>query len=371
MQQSHALSHISAATATETRPAGVEAAAPPEGFVPLRVKRVIRETRDAISIVLDVPESSVRHFGYQAGQFLTLLVCVDGREHRRCYSMSSAPTAGEDLRITVKRDRDGVVSNWLNDTAAPGNDIHALPPQGRFVLKDTDRELIAFAGGSGITPVFSLLRSELMSGTRDTRLFYANRDRDSVIFEEPLSSMKDVYAGRFVLHHHLDAESGFVTPAHVEAFVADAKDTEAAGDAEYYICGPGPFMDIVQTALRAAGVPADRVHLEHFEVAEMPVDPSAAGGDAVTEEVTIELQQRKITVPYSPGDTLLQTARMAGLQAPSSCEVGSCGTCMARLTQGSARMINNDALEDDEVEDGWVLTCQCLPTSRTVRVVYE
>ena len=111
-----------------TATGAVTAAVPdgvPEGFVPLRVKRVVRETRDAISIVLDVPESSVRHFGYQAGQFLTLLVCVDGREHRRCYSMSSAPAAGEDLRITVKRDRDGVVSNWLNDTAAPGNEIHA------------------------------------------------------------------------------------------------------------------------------------------------------------------------------------------------------------------------------------------------------
>ena len=354
--------------ATGDYAAGVNTAALPKGFVSLRVKDVVRETHDAISIVLDVPESSSRHFSYQSGQFLTLLVCVDGRQHRRCYSMSSSPGTGEDLRITVKRDRDGVVSNWLNDTAAPGNDIHALPPEGRFVLKDTDRDVIAFAGGSGITPVFSLLRSALISSTRNTRLFYANRDRDSVIFDEALASLNDSHSGRFVLHHHLDDESGFVTPADVDAFVAGANDPDAA---DYYICGPGPFMDIVQTALRAAGVPADRVHLEHFEVAEMPVDPSAAGGDAVTEEVTIELQKRKITVPYSPGDTLLQTARMAGLPAPSSCEVGSCGTCMARLTQGSARMINNDALEDDEVDDGWVLTCQSLPTSRTVRVVYE
>ncbi|MGO9101832.1 MAG: 2Fe-2S iron-sulfur cluster-binding protein, partial [Mycobacterium sp.] len=357
MQESGALSHISAATATDAHSAGIDRAAVPEGFVPLRVKRVVRETRDAISIILDVPESSVRHFGYRAGQFLTLLVCVDGREHRRCYSMSSAPAAGEDLRITVKRDRDGVVSNWLNDTAVPGNEIHALPPQGRFVLKDTDRELVAFAGGSGITPVFSLLRSALMSSTRDTRLFYANRGRDSVIFDKPLASLEDVHAGRFVLHHHLDDESGVVTSAHVESFVAHAQD---AGDAEYYICGPGPFMDIVQTTLRTAGVPADRVHLEHFEVAEMPVGPPAGGGDTVTEEVTIELERRRITVPYSHGDSLLQTARMAGLRAPSSCEIGSCGTCMARLTQGSARMINNDALEDVEVNDGWVLTCQAL-----------
>jgi 3-ketosteroid 9alpha-monooxygenase subunit B len=365
MPERNALSHVIAATAIDPRAVGVDTTALPEGFVPLRVKRVVRETRDAVSIVLDVPESSVRHFGYQSGQFLTLLVCVDGQEHRRCYSMSSSPVAGEDLRITVKRDRDGVVSNWLNDTAAPGNDIHALPPQGRFVLKDTDRELIAFAGGSGITPVFSLLRSALISGTRSARLFYANRDRDSVIFDEPLSSMKDVHAQRFAVHHHLDDESGFVTPAHVEAFVADA------GDAEYYICGPGPFMDVVQTTLQTVGVPADRIHLEHFEVAQIPASPVAAAGEAVTAEVTIELDGRKTTVAYSAGETLLQTARMAGLRAPSSCEVGSCGTCMAQLTEGSARMLNNDALEDDEVADGWVLTCQALPTSRTVRVVYE
>ncbi len=358
-------------TATDAHSTGADTASVPggpEGFVPLRVQRVVRETRDAISIVLDVPESSVRHFGYQAGQFLTLLVCVDGQEHRRCYSMSSAPAAGEDLRITVKRDRDGVVSNWLNDTAAPGNEIHALPPQGRFVLKDTDRELVAFAGGSGITPVFSLLRSALESTTRGARLFYANRGRDSVIFDEPLAFLKDLHSGRFVLQHHLDDESGFVTSAQIEAFVAQAKNADAA---EYYICGPGPFMEIVQATLRTAGVPTDRVHLEHFEVAQLPVGPPPDGGEATTEEVTIELERRKITVPYSPGDTLLQTARMAGLSAPSSCEIGSCGTCMARLTQGSARMINNDALEDDEVDDGWVLTCQALPTSRTVRVVYE
>src|SRR5436305_11545884 len=118
---------------TDAHPAGTGTAALPDGFMPLRVKRVVRETRDAISIVFDVPEPAARGFGYRAGQFLTLLVCIDGQQYRRCYSMSSAPEAAEDLRITVKRDRDGVVSNWLNDTAAPGGEIYALPPQGRFV----------------------------------------------------------------------------------------------------------------------------------------------------------------------------------------------------------------------------------------------
>jgi 3-ketosteroid 9alpha-monooxygenase subunit B len=368
MQESRAVSYVSLAAATAD-PVEIDvattAASLPDGFVPLRVKRVMRETKDAISIVLDVPESSAQHFRYRAGQFLTLLISVDGQEHRRCYSMSSSPLVGEDLRITVKRDRDGVVSNWLNDTAAPGFEVHAAPPQGRFVLTDTDRELIVFAGGSGITPVFSLLRSALTSSSRHTRLFYANRSRDSVIFDAALAELKELHPDRFALHHHLDEESGIVTPAQVESFVAHAD------DAEFYICGPGPFMDTVHKTLRTAGVPPERVHLERFEVAPTPFVSLADAGGVVTEEVTIVLDRRTVTVPYSQGDTLLQTARMADLRAPSSCEIGSCGTCMARLTDGCARMLNNDALEEDEVEEGWVLTCQALPTSRTVRVVYE
>jgi ferredoxin-NADP reductase len=322
---------------------------------------VIRETPDTISLVLDIPESSAPRFGYRAGQFLTLWVSIGGREYRRCYSMSSSPETGEDLRITVKRDGDGVVSNWLNDTAAGGSLLDTSPPQGRFVLGHTDRELVAFAGGSGITPVFSLLKSALASTARNVRLFYANRNTDSVIFADALASLRERYPNRFALQHHLDSEKGIVTPAAVGSFIA------CADDAEFYICGPGPFMDTVESAVLAAGVPADRVHLERFHVDPTPADAAAS----VTEVVTIELGGRTTTVPYSPGDTLLQTARMAGLTAPSSCETGYCGTCMARLTEGSARMLNNEALDDDEVDDGWILTCQGLPTSSTVRVVYE
>jgi 3-ketosteroid 9alpha-monooxygenase subunit B len=337
----------------------------PDRFVPLRVKSVVPETRDSISIVFDVPASRAEEFDYRAGQFVTVLIDVDGQQHQRCYSMSSSPTLGEDLRITVKRDGDGVVSNWLNDTAAAGQTIYAAPPRGRFVLQDNAREVIAFAGGSGITPVFSLLRSALMSGTRATRLFYANRHRDSVIFDAALTALHERYPERFTLRHHLDDVGGIVTAAHIESFLS------RAGDVDVYICGPSPFMELVNDTVRLAGIPDERVHLEHFSASPIPRAAPDVGGDPVTEEVTIELDRRVTTVAYSLGDTLLQTARMAGLNAPSSCEVGSCGTCMARLANGSARMLNNDALEDDEVEEGWVLTCQALPTSRTVRVVYE
>jgi len=197
------------------------------------------------------------------------------------------------------------------------------------------------------------------------RLFYANRNHDSVIFAEALAALQDRYPNRFTLQHHLDEESGIVTPAQVDSFVA------GAGDADLYICGPGPFMDTVEATLLAAGVPRDRVHLERFKVAATPAVPREEADDVVTEEVTIQLDRRTTKVSYARGDTLLQTARMAGLRAPSSCETGSCGTCMARLTEGTARMLNNNALTEDEVNEGWVLTCQSLPTSRTVRVVYE
>jgi ferredoxin-NADP reductase len=332
-------------------------------FAPLRIKRVVRETSDAVSLVLDVPRERSHEFRYEAGQFLTLQVKVAGDEHRRCYSMSSSPHRDEELRITVKRDPGGIVSNWLNDTAAAGDEIQAAPPEGRFILGETVRDIVAFAGGSGITPIFSLIGSALASTDRCIYLFYANRNRESVIFDESLDVLAAANPDRFTVVRHFDEESGLVQPSAIEAFV------DTGGDADYYICGPAPFMNAVEQTLSKKGVSRDRLHLERFQVGPAPSDAVDTAGQ--TEEVVIELDRKTVTVPYRAGDTLLQTARIAGLRAPSSCETGSCGTCMARIESGSARMLNNDALDDDEVAEGWVLTCQSLPTSRSVHVVYE
>lgn len=337
-------------------------------FVPLRVERVVRETADAVSLVLDVPEHCSQRYRYQAGQFLTLCVTVDGQDLRRCYSMSSAPVDDE-LRITIKRDPGGVVSNWINDIAAAGVELQAAPPEGRFVLREGlsgDEELVAFAGGSGITPIMSLIRTTLAGSSRRVRLFYANRDRDSVIFSEALRRLCELHPEQLVVEHHLDEDRGVVSAAAIESFINGAGRT---GAADFYICGPAPFMDVVESTLAGAEVDPKRVHLERFTVAE--VDAEVAEETSVTEEIVIDLDRMVTEATYRKGETLLQTARMAGLKAPSSCETGSCGTCMARVVEGSARMLNNDALEEDEVAEGWVLTCQTLPTSRKVRVVYE
>jgi ferredoxin-NADP reductase len=333
-----------------------------DGCVRLRIADVQTETADCVSLVFDVPSDHQDRFRYVAGQYLTLRVTVAGVEHRRCYSMSSSPALAEPLRITVKRDPGGVVSNWLNDTVVAGAEIHAEAPQGRFVLDSSERDIVAFAGGSGITPVFSLVRTALAGTVRRVRLFYANRSPDSVIFEEPLRGLVDKYGDRLVVHHHLDSDRGVVTADVLNQFLA------GAAESEYFVCGPTLFMDAVEATLREIAVPAERVHLERFVTATAAV-PIA--GTEATEEVAIELDRRTTTAQYRSGNTLLQTARLAGLKAPSSCETGSCGTCIAQVTEGAARMLNNNALTDDEVAEGWVLTCQAMPTTKTVRVIYE
>ncbi|GAA2799947.1 ferredoxin--NADP reductase [Mycolicibacterium pallens] len=335
-----------------------------DDVVRLRISDVQSETADCVSLVFDVPADHEDRFRYAAGQYLTLRVTVAGVEHRRCYSMSSSPALAEPLRITVKRDPGGVVSNWINDTVVAGAEIHAEAPQGRFVLDSSDRDIVAFAGGSGITPVFSLIRTALATTGRRVRLFYANRSADSVIFAGVLRGIAEEYGDRIAVHHHLDSEHGVVTPTALRTFLA------GVGDAEYFVCGPTLFMDAVEATLRDSKVPAAQVHLERF-VAATPVDAAPAAGDEVTDQVIIELDRRTTTADYRSGNTLLQTARMAGLKAPSSCETGSCGTCIAQVTEGAARMLNNNALDDDEVADGWVLTCQAMPTTKTVRIVYE
>ena len=193
---------------------------PSDVFAPLRIKRVVRETSDAVSLVFDVPKDCSHRFRYEAGQFLTLRVVVAGDHHRRCYSMSSSPHNGDELQITVKRDPGGVVSNWLNDRATAGDEIDAAPPEGRFVLGEEDRDVVAFAGGSGITPIHSLIGSALAGTRRRIRLFYANRSRDAVIFAESIAALADANQDRLTVRHHIDEVDGDVPAEAIVSFIA-------------------------------------------------------------------------------------------------------------------------------------------------------
>jgi 3-ketosteroid 9alpha-monooxygenase subunit B len=343
------------------------------GFHLLRVRRVVEETHDTKSFVFDVPAELHDAFSYDAGQFCTFRVPLGDDELLRCYSMSSSPDVDDDFTLTVKRVAGGRVSNWLLDEVAEGDELALTLPAGVFTLRDHPSPIVAFAGGSGITPVVSLIKSALATTDRRVRLLYANRDDRSVIFRTELDALLAEHGDRLEVVHHLDTESGFVHSDLVRDFVGDES------DADFYLCGPGPFMDVIEDALQLAGVPSEQVFVERFAFAgtvrdEPPATPSTTVGPTegvATESVTIVLGGKTHEVRYQAGETLLETARRAGLRAPFSCESGSCATCMARLEVGEAKMRVNNALMPDEVEEGWVLTCQGLPTSATAKVVYE
>jgi 3-ketosteroid 9alpha-monooxygenase subunit B len=328
----------------------------------LAVADVVEETADTRSFVLEIPPALEARFAYAAGQFCTFHATVGGESIARCYSMSSSPDTGDPLTVTVKRVPGGKMSNWMNDTLTRGDTIEVMPPAGRFVLRPAETPLVAFAAGSGITPVFSIAKTALATTRRDMVLVYANRGPGSVIFAEALERLRASAGGRLLVHHHLDSEKGFLDAAACAALVGDRT------EADFYVCGPGPFMAVVEAGLAERGVDPGRVFIERFEVSEEEPDVSAR---SETESVTIRLGGRKQRVAYEPGDSILETARRAGLKPPFACQQGDCGTCMAHLDQGEVTMRANNALGADEVEEGWILTCQSIPTSREVVVDYD
>jgi ferredoxin-NADP reductase len=342
------------------------------GFHELQVTRIVEETHDTKSFVLDVPGDLQEAFAYQAGQFCTFRIRFGDEDLMRCYSMSSSPHTDTEFVTTVKRVPGGRVSNWMLDEVAEGDVLALTRPAGVFALAPRRTPIVAFSGGSGITPVISVIKSALASTDRPVRLLYANRDVDSVIFRAELDALSAAHPDRFQVAHHLDTEHGFVHSNGVAEFVGIDL------DADFYICGPGPFMDVVEDALAQVAVPSEQVFIERFAFAatarldEPPSTPATTtAAEAATETVVIVLDGKEHSVHYQPGETFLETARRAGLRAPFSCEAGSCATCMAFLREGTAKMRVNNALTPEELDEGWVLTCQGFPTSAAATVVYE
>jgi 3-ketosteroid 9alpha-monooxygenase subunit B len=345
--------------------------ASPAPFRRATVVKIVQETTDARTFVLDPHEGP---FSYQAGQFCVFRVRIDGRDLMRSYSMSSAPESDAELMTTVKRVPDGKVSNWLIDHVGEGDEVELTQPRGQFCLRPALTPLLGFSGGSGITPILSLAKSTLATTGRGVRLLCADRDRDAAIFRSALEDLAARHPGRLTVVRHLDAERGFLAPDTVREFVGED------GDADAYVCGPEPFMELVEQAVPGPG----RVFSERFGSAPapasvpvpVPAPASASNGTAAnapedTGTITILLGARRVSVPKHPNETLLQSARRAGLTPPFSCEAGNCATCMAKLTQGSATMRANDALTEEEVAEGYVLTCQGVPDEGSVTVHYE
>ena len=352
-------------------------------FHALRVAEIVPETAEASSIRFEIPPELRDAFAFKAGQHLTLRATLGGDEVRRNYSLCTAP-AENDWMVTVKRIGGGLFSNWVGDELKPGATVEVMVPHGSFTTEfdaSNRRHLVGIAGGSGITPVMSLIKTLLREEPQSRfTLLYGNRDSSSVIFLEALAGLKDKHLDRFEIYHFLDAEeqdielfNGMLSRERLEeaipALVPDAAEVDG-----WFVCGPGPMMDAAEGALLDRNVPKERIHIERF-TADRPPEAVAqeiaqlqTQAEGVSVAVTLDGRTRR--VPFTEGN-ILDSARAAGLPAPFACKAGVCATCRAKVTRGKVEMAARYGLTDEEVADGYVLTCQSVPLGDGVAVDYD
>jgi ring-1,2-phenylacetyl-CoA epoxidase subunit PaaE len=354
------------------------------GFHPLKVADVRRETADAVSVRFEIPDDLKDAFKFQAGQHLTLRRDIGGEDVRRNYSVCVAPSENE-IRIAIKQMPAGTFSLWANTALHEGETVEVLPPMGRFVIPGSDGPApyyVALAGGSGITPVISILKTVLETRPQSRfTLLYGNRDSASIMFLEELAALKNRYLERLEVYHFLEYEAedielfnGRLDRAKCEDVLSSLVDA-ASADA-FFICGPGPMMDAAEAALSARGVPAERIHIERFTTgalsAEQIATNEALQQKAAGTGLVVTLDGRRLRIPFdATRGNILETVQAAGLPAPYACKGGVCTTCRAKVLSGTVAMKKNYGLNESEIAQGYVLTCQAVPTSDEVVLSYD
>jgi 3-ketosteroid 9alpha-monooxygenase subunit B len=336
----------------------------------LTVREIVRETDDSCSIVFAAPAEAADEFSYEPGQFLTLQLPHPDGAVARCYSLCSSPHVDDAMRIAVKRVREGVGSNWVNDTLAVGDQVECLPPGGVFTPKTFDEDLLLFAGGSGITPVLSILKSALAVGSGRVVLVYANQHEKAVMFAEQLRELVERYPERLHVLHWLESVQGLPSRSLLKAFIAPYSSYTA------FLCGPSPFMETVTHALRDCGVPPARIHIEKFQsLAENPFQMTTPvltdDGDGATTELEVNLDGETHHFTWPRQAKLLDFLLDKGLKAPYSCRQGLCSACACIIDEGEVKMLTNEILEQEDLDEGYVLGCQSLPLTDTVKIRYS
>ncbi len=347
-------------------------------FHSAKVLEVRRETADCVSVALEVPNADT--FSFVPGQYLTLRSTINGQEVRRSYSLCSSPLSGE-LRVAIKQVEQGIFSTWANTELKAGDTLETMPPMGNFALEiePTDEQTyVGFAAGSGITPVLSILKTVLERAPKAKFiLFYGNRKTNSIIFKAELEDLKDAHMGRLEVHHVLSREDqgndllfGRIDETRAAQFAAQIPGVkEAAG---HFLCGPEAMIKGVQSALEQAGVASKNIHFELFTsaapAAEKARTASASSGDAA---VTVILDGEETHFTQGPKDFILDAALDAGADVPYACKGAVCCTCRAKVLEGEVEMAMNYSLTDDEVAEGFILTCQSMPRSPKVTVSFD
>jgi ring-1,2-phenylacetyl-CoA epoxidase subunit PaaE len=347
-------------------------------FHSAKVLEVRRETADCVSVALEVPNAET--FSFVPGQYLTLRSTINGQEVRRSYSLCSSPLSGE-LRVAIKQVEEGIFSTWANTELKAGDTLETMPPMGNFAseIEPTDEQTyVGFAAGSGITPVLSILKTVLERAPKAKFiLFYGNRKTNSIIFKAELEDLKDAHMGRLEVHHVLSREDqgndllfGRIDETRAAQFAAQIPSVkEAAG---HFLCGPEAMIKGVQSALEQAGVATKNIHFELFTsttpAADKAPTASSSSGDAA---VTVILDGEETHFTQGPKDFILDSALDAGADVPYACKGAVCCTCRAKVLEGEVEMAMNYSLTDDEVAEGFILTCQSMPRSPKVTVSFD
>lgn len=355
-------------------------------FHSLQVKKVQKETEDCVSITFDVPPELKDTFRFRHGQSLSLKKHLNGEEQRRTYSICSAPQDNT-LRIAVKKVEGGIFSTYANEELKAGEYLEVMPPVGRFYteLSPTHKKnYVAFAAGSGITPVLSIIKTTLLTEPFSTfTLVYGNRTKNSIIFKEELEALKDKYIDRFRIYHVLSRERtdaevnrGRIDKAKCELLFPKLINLQTAD--EFFLCGPEEMIFCVRDFLQEKGVPKDHIHFELFTIPgqkKSTVDTSATaneGDKGPVSKVTVKLDgiAFDFDLGYN-GQSILDAALRQGADLPFACKGGVCCTCRARLTEGEVSMDVNWGLEEEEMRQGFILTCQSHPVTEKVVVDFD
>ena len=366
-------------------------------FYPLKIKQVVRETVDTITLEFAIPEDLQETFTYQQGQYVTLRVQQNGQELRRSYSMSSSPLE-QRLAVTVKKVPAGQVSTYLHDTVKAGDTLEVAPPDGRFyntLHPEKRRTYYLFGAGSGITPLMSILKS-ILEGEPMSVVFllYGSRNEESIIFRDELERLTERYHGQLHVEHILSqpkkeggggllgmfkkstsnwqGKTGRIAPRAANVFLDDYMAQGPEDDCMYYVCGPGSMADDVKAALLARGIPTKLIQTEYFVNANhVPGDIADTGAAGTDKRIIVHLKGQRIELPVPEGATILDALVKEKYDPPYSCTAGACSTCMAKVISGKVKMDACYALDDDEVKDGYILTCQSRLETSIVELTYD
>ena len=350
-------------------------------FHNLKVQDVIRRTSDCVSVVFDVPSDLQDRFHFNPGQYLTLEHNISGEDVRRSYSLCSSP-AEDRWEVAIKKVNGGKFSTFANDVLQKGVTIKVGSPEGRFLLKDSTRGrdvFVFFAAGSGITPVMSMIKDLLVNSDKEVILFYGNRTTESIIFREDLEDLKSKYMDRFTIHHVLSKEKlgsplffGRIDGEKCASYLKHLIDDDVV--VQYGICGPGEMIFNVRDALVEAGINADRISYELFTTADIKMNGQQKEDYVSDESALVKIRLdglvSEFTIPFG-GKAILDAALDNGADLPFSCKGGVCCTCRAKLVSGEVKMDVNYALEPDEIEKGFILTCQSHPRSKNLEIDFD